>query len=229
MANTANQGWAKPTVGGSEDTWGQTINDTIDAIDTLVGSVTSAEISKLDGLTSTTQELNILSGVTASSAELNYVDGVTSNIQTQIDAISAVPTGVIVIWSGAANAIPAGYTLCDGTLSTPDLRDRFIVGAGSTYTVGASGGSADAIVVDHNHTGSTNTAGSHDHTYTETNSVSNFIGEGGSGSFRVTGTSSSSTSTAGDHSHTLSVDNSGSSGTNANLPPYYSLCYIMKT
>jgi hypothetical protein len=77
MANTTNQGWAKPTIGGSEDTWGQTVNDAIDAIDTLVGSVTAAEIAKLDGLT-------------ASTAELNRVDGVTSNIQTQLNAKAAL-------------------------------------------------------------------------------------------------------------------------------------------
>jgi hypothetical protein len=73
MANTTNQGWAKPTIGGSEDTWGQTVNDAIDAIDTLVGSVTAAEVAKLDGLTATT-------------AELNKLDGVTSNIQTQLNS-----------------------------------------------------------------------------------------------------------------------------------------------
>jgi hypothetical protein len=62
MANTTNQGWAKPTIGGSEDTWGQTINDAIDAIDTLVGSVSATEIAKLDGLTATTAEINQLAG-----------------------------------------------------------------------------------------------------------------------------------------------------------------------
>ena len=86
MANTTNQGWAKPTIGGSEDTWGQTVNDAIDAIDALVGSVTAAEVAKLDGLTATTAELNALSGMTATSVELSYSSGVTSALQTQLDA-----------------------------------------------------------------------------------------------------------------------------------------------
>jgi hypothetical protein len=90
MANTTNQGWAKPTIGGSEDTWGQTVNDAIDAIDTLVGSVTAAEVSKLDGLTASTAELNKLDGVTATATEINRVDGVTSNIQTQLNAKAAL-------------------------------------------------------------------------------------------------------------------------------------------
>lgn len=75
---TTNQGWALPTVGASESTWGATLNTTIQAIDTLVGAVTAAEIAKLDGLTASTAELNILDGVTATAAELNILDGVTA-------------------------------------------------------------------------------------------------------------------------------------------------------
>jgi hypothetical protein len=52
---TTNQGWALPVVGGSQDTWGATLNTTIEAIDTLVGTVTAAEIDKLDGVTSNIQ------------------------------------------------------------------------------------------------------------------------------------------------------------------------------
>ena len=39
--------------------------------------------------------------------------------------------GLIVMWSGAIAEIPPGWALCDGTQGTPDLRDRFIVGARS--------------------------------------------------------------------------------------------------
>ena len=215
MANTTNQGWAKPTIGGSEDTWGQTVNDAIDAIDTLVGSVTAAEVAKLDGLTATTDELN-------------YSAGVTSAIQPQLDAIEVIPSGVIMLWSGAADAIPANYVLCDGANSTPDLRNRFVVGAGSTYAVGATGGSADAIVVDHTHTGTTNTTGSHAHSASTWSPTADNVHSGfGAGKSPQKGTKS--TNSAGNHSHTLNVDSTGSSGTNANLPPYYALCYIMKT
>ena len=63
-----------------------------------------------------------------------------------------IPSGVIVMWSGSVASVPSGWFLCDGANSTPDLRDRFIVGAGSTYAVNATGGSADAIVVSHTHT-----------------------------------------------------------------------------
>jgi hypothetical protein len=53
-----------------------------------------------------------------------------------------IPTGAIILWSGSIGSIPTGWALCDGTNGTPDLRNRFVIGAGSTYAVGASGGSA---------------------------------------------------------------------------------------
>ena len=96
---TTNYSFNKPVVGGDEDAWGGYLNGNWDTLDTLLGGVTTAELSILDGATVTTAELNILDGVTATTAELNaldgisasvvelnYTDGVTSNIQTQLDA-----------------------------------------------------------------------------------------------------------------------------------------------
>ena len=196
----------------------------------VTGAITAShsELNALDGSTATTAELNVLSGLTATTDELNYTDGVTSNIQTQLNAINAVPSGAIMLWSGAADAIPANYVLCDGTNSTPDLRNRFVVGAGSTYAVGATGGSANAIVVDHTHTGITNTTGSHAHSASTWSPTADNVHSGfGAGKSPQKG--AKSTNSAGNHSHTLSIANAGGSGTNANLPPYYALCYIMKT
>ena len=68
--------------------------------------------------------------------------GAVSGASIQKNGSELLPTGVICMWSGAAASIPAGWYLCDGTNGTPDLRDRFIVGAGNSYSVGASGGSA---------------------------------------------------------------------------------------
>lgn len=70
------------------------------------------------------------------------------------DAIAAViPTGLICLWSGVADALPAGWALCNGSNGTPDLRGRFLVGAGGSYAVGDTGGAASETLKQFNHTG----------------------------------------------------------------------------
>ena len=161
--------------------------------------------------------------------------------------------GIIVMWSGAVNNIPAGWVLCNGQNGTPDLRDRFIIGAGSTYAVAAAAGSTTKTLTEanmpaHSHSGST-TAGQGKHTHTITDpghghTVRGFDGDGfdgilrqasnkarqktaGAMNYSTTGISINSTNS--DHTHTFTTDSKGS-GTAFNImPPYYALAYIMKT
>ena len=148
---------------------------------------------------------------------------------------NAFVAGMIMLWSGSSATIPSGWVLCDGSNSTPDLRNRFVVGATSTYAVGATGGSADAIVVSHTHTAtSTVTDSGHSHSLTNYGSAQAGSDNGGAPVMASTGYGTgrdpnpTNTATTG---ITVATTNSttGSSGTNANLPPYYALCYIMKT
>jgi hypothetical protein len=140
-------------------------------------------------------------------------------------AATPIPAGGIFLWSGSIGSIPAGYVLCNGSNGTPDLRDRFVVGAGSTYAVDATGGSANAIVVSHTHT-ATSTDSGHTHSYT---TPVNYNVGGATGVGGVAADQSASTTASGTANITTTVASSGTSGTNANLPPYYALCYIMKT
>lgn len=148
---------------------------------------------------------------------------------------NAFVAGMIMLWSGSSATIPSGWVLCDGTNSTPDLRNRFVVGATSTYAVGATGGSANAIVVSHTHTAtSTVTDPSHNHTPQTLGSAQAGSDNGGAPVDASTGYGTGRTSSATSSSTTgitvaTSISTEGSSGTNANLPPYYALCYIMKT
>jgi hypothetical protein len=86
---------------------------------------------------------------------------------------TTIPTGVISLWYGSIGSVPTGWYLCDGANGTPDLRDKFVVGAGSTYSVAATGGSTDAIVVTHNHT-ATSVVTDPGHLHSDTGQVQGF-------------------------------------------------------
>jgi microcystin-dependent protein len=156
-------------------------------------------------------------GTATPQAKLHVVGGIIGN--------GTIPVGGIIMWSGSIASIPTGWALCDGSNGTPNLRDRFVVGAGNVYSVAATGGSADAIVVSHSHT--MQTGGSHDHTFGfSVGSFNNFALQVISERY-VNPNGSTTTSTHAGHTHT--IDSAGSSGTNANLPPYYALAFIMRT
>jgi hypothetical protein len=136
---------------------------------------------------------------------------------------TTIPTGMISLWYGSIGSVPLGWYLCDGTNGTPDLRDKFIVGAGSTYSVAATGGSANAIVVSHTHTATSTDAG-HVHTYGSAPYTGGYLNA--SGGSPQGGTTNTSTGFA---NVSTTIATSGVSGTNANLPPYYALAYVMKS
>ena len=142
---------------------------------------------------------------------------------------NAFVAGMIMLWSGSSASIPSGWLLCDGSNSTPDLRNRFVVGATSTYAVGATGGSADAIVVSHTHTAtSTVTDPGHTHNYGQNERTQVGQDNGVAYDSEPSSAFTTSSSTTGITVATTNAS-AGSSGTNANLPPYYALCYIMKS
>tara|TARA_A100001234_G_scaffold79515_1_gene70375 strand:+ start:2049 stop:2579 length:531 start_codon:yes stop_codon:yes gene_type:complete len=142
-----------------------------------------------------------------------------------------VPAGGIIMWSGSTGSIPSGWAICDGNNGTPDLRNRFVVGAGSTYSVNATGGSANAVLVAHSHS---ITDPGHDHTleYTNTDSNDGRSSESGNGGLAGTHTTSNEltgiTSTNVKGINAAGATANGQTGNNANLPPYLALAYIMK-
>jgi hypothetical protein len=151
-------------------------------------------------------------------------------------ANASFPSGGIIMWSGSIASIPAGWYLCNGSNGTPDLRDRFIVGAGSSYAVAGTGGSKDAIVVSHTHTYSGNTNSAGDHRHGLNGNVGGSLARLGVSTCRVAGITNVNgeqfeysyngyniMEEVGSHTHSFSgtTSSNGSSGTNANLPPYY--------
>ena len=181
---------------------------------------------------------NVTAPVTATASQLN----------------SPVPQGVIVMWSGSLVSVPAGWALCDGTNGTPNLRDRFVIGAGTTFAVGATGGSTtttsagghthtELAAGSHNHSGVTGDTTltvdqipAHSHSMTAVPTAG--TGFGYTGLNGVTGTNVTSTNSTGggmphnhgigsDGSHTHSINAVGDH-THSITPPYFALAYIMK-
>ena len=137
-----------------------------------------------------------------------------TNITTgQLQGAGIFVSGMIVLWSGAADAIPTGFVLCDGNNSTPNLSGRFVVGydaSNSDYDVNDTGGS-ESVTLTINQIPA--------HTHNINLAVRAFYQEPrnfGVGTDGSANNSEDTGSTGGGQSH-------------ENRPPYYALCYIMKT
>jgi len=161
-----------------------------------------------------------------------FLDGYTAD---QIIAAGS-PSGVIAWWSGSEASIPSGWVLCNGLNGTPDLRDKFVVGSGSHYSKGATGGSSTVT------TSATVTIAGHALTAAETplhthGTISDFYTAGSYGASPSTGSSTlaaatdhasytGSTGSGNSHTHTASFAGTSSQ---AKIPPYYAACAIMKS
>ena len=187
--------------------------------------------------------------------------------------VIGVPSGIIAVWSGSEGSIPSGWYLCNGSNGTPDLRNRFIVGAGSgsNYSVGNTGGS-DTVTLstsqipshshttnNHSHNASVSDPGhghsvsvsdpGHQHNTSVTGAKlfpgygGAHVPYGGSGGYPGThfnmsnaNTGISANASNANTSVNVSIgnqnpttNNTGGGGSHENRPPYYALCYIMKS
>jgi len=228
-----------PNAGGLIYTYQAGSSTLLTTYTTVNGTVANTNPIVLDAYGRTPSEIWMQTGYsykfviqTSAAVTLQTLDNLYPILQNAPASSPALPTGAIILWSGSLGAIPSGYLICDGTNSTPDLRDRFVIGAGNTYAVAATGGSTDAIVVSHTHTASstsTVTDPGHQHgagTFIGLNSPGgNGYPSGTNGALSATPSATTGITVATSTTNTAS----GVSGTNANLPPYYSLAYIMKT
>jgi hypothetical protein len=89
---------------------------------------------------------NLQSDVSANDSDINTLQSDVSDNTQAINNFQGLPTGAIVMWGGAINNIPSGFSLCDGTNGTPDLTDRFVQGAGGALSQEQTGGSSTDTV-----------------------------------------------------------------------------------
>ncbi len=157
-----------------------------------------------------------------------------------LTGVESFVSGMILLWSGSTGSIPSGFVLCNGSNSTPDLRDRFVVGAGNSYSVGNTGGATtrtDTVNISGSDSVNVSVSGS--------GNVSNEFGHFGSTNlygyngigitYRSMNNFYWGTTT---HNHAYNFSGSGSDTVNISgsdtvsidtRSPYYALCYIMKT
>jgi microcystin-dependent protein len=177
-------------------------------------------------------------GTTQPSQKLE-VDGTLKATSVQIGNVTNafIPYGTIILWYGNPAALPTGWVLCDGTNSTPNLRDKFVLGAGNTYAKDNTGGSANKTLATanlpvHSHTGNTNSI-NHNHSVRSeygSNQELTWIAPGGKYlqiSF-VQSYLNNGTCRPSSHSHSYWTNYTGSGSSFSILPPYYCLAYIMK-
>jgi len=238
-AKVANSAITNSKLGDDCVTGSRIADDAINSEHYVDGSIDTAHIAD-----SAVTNAKIASGISSSklTGDLPAISG------ANLTGIQGIPSGVIMLWSGAANAIPTGFVLCNGQNGTPNLIDRFVVGAASVYSVGDTGGSATHTLTasempshshttpNHNHSFSGSGSSSHTHgitTYSSGNYSSREMGFHGQGqnttNYPTNSATVSLTISGNTGYHSGTTTNTGSGGSHNNLPPYYALCYIMKT
>lgn len=181
---------------------------------TAVNENTGAVTLSIDGLLATpikNQGADIAAGEFPAGEIIIVAYNSLSNVFELVGGGGLSLTNIITLWSGSIASIPVGWALCDGNNGTPDLRDSFVRGAGSTFTVDETGGSE--------------TTGSHiitiaempAHTHT-TPSGANSTKADGDNQKQIEGSSSVTGSTGGGTGHTHPDT----------VPPFYALAFIMK-
>jgi len=184
--------------------------------------------------------LTVSGRVKADSAEFSSMS-VTTLSSTSVSGYGTIPVGGIILWSGAVTAIPDGWALCNGTQNTPDLRGRFVMGAGGSRSVGITGGAETIILTEaqlpaHNHvvSGNTSSGGAHTHPFRGFHADFRHGGSATEGSTKNDGdgsfTDAGAVLSAGEHVHSINLTSQSTGGGQAidKLPPFYVLAYIMR-
>jgi microcystin-dependent protein len=182
-----------------------------------------------NGNIGTSSDIGVSSINVSDNADIN---GILDSVKIKQAGNILIPTGIIMMWSGFLNTIPPGWSLCDGRIvngvQTPDLRNKFIAGAGDSYSVGTNDGK-DTVTLSidqlptHNHTAKDS---GHAHTYSDRCSGSPSDARKWNGT-DFTERDEAKTTEIGIAN--ITVGYTGGSQPHENRPPFYALYYIMKS
>ena len=173
----------------------------------------------------------------STNAVIQTYDNLYGIIGVQATSGATIPAGLISMWSGSIGSIPAGWYLCDGSNGTPNLTDRFVIGAGSSYAVNGTGGATSVTLVTANMPAHTHTATSvvtdPNHSHGSTIGTG-FISNGGSeqlaGGNNLNFGRPTATATASTGITVATTNASVGSGTSFSIiPTYYALAFIQKS
>jgi microcystin-dependent protein len=164
---------------------------------------------------------------TSAAVTVGTYDNIYGIIGVQGSTGTTIPTGMISLWYGAIGSVPTGWYLCDGSNGTPDLRDRFIIGAGSSYAVNATGGVSSVTLTTSNMPAHTHTVTDPTHVHAQGGTAlnvasGNYVQGGASNQIPYATTNTAAASTG------ITINTAGSGTSFSILNPYYALAYIMK-
>ena len=146
--------------------------------------------------------------------------GVNDTVTELATAGASLPSGLIAIWKGSVSTIPDGWVLCNGQNGTPDLRDKFILGAGNSYSVSSTGG-------EKTHTLTVSEIPRHKHS-SSGSSIRIPINDRSGGAGAIFGQETRYSDNGLDVDVSVNIGYTGGGSAHNNMPPYYALYYIMK-
>jgi microcystin-dependent protein len=216
----------------------------------ISGSIANSNPIVLDSAGRSSNEVWLTYGLnykfvlkTSAGVTIGTYDNIYGIVGVQTAVGTTIPTGMISLWYGSIGSVPSGWYLCDGSNGTPDLRDKFIIGAGGSYAVAATGGASSATLTINNlpaHTHGTSALTVSTTTNLNGNVGAQSVNAGATGPFTASGAGNlygngsfygvSTFSMNANHNHTISgsTDSVGSGTSFSVLNPYYALAYIMK-
>ena len=185
------------------------------------------------------QMMLVNSALTAAEERINQL---AAQIEESLNKL--FKKGMIIDWYGTADQVPDGWVICDGKHGTPDLRDKFVVGAGLSYALKATGGEAThTLTVSespiHNHSATIAQSGNHHHWTMDRKHTASFLVHNAGVNLSVQDIYygddgrynndwfNAYTSYDGTHGHGITINNAGNGQAHENRPPYYALYKIM--